>query len=39
MALEVAAAITEVQVGLTRAEVAEVAEQQLKIEEKQRVLG
>jgi carboxypeptidase family protein len=39
MALEVAAAITEVRVGLSRAEVAEVAEEQLKIEEKQRVLG
>jgi hypothetical protein len=39
MALDVAAAVTEVQVRLSRAEVAEVAEQQLKVEEKQRVLG
>jgi hypothetical protein len=37
--LTVATNVTEVQVGLTRAEVAEVAEQELKVEEKQRVLG
>jgi len=38
-ALAVAAAVTSVDVGLTRAEVAEVAEEQLKVEEKQRMLG
>ncbi len=37
--LDVATAVTEVQVGLTRDEVAEVAEQELKEEEKQKVLG
>jgi len=37
--LAIATDITQVQVGLTRAEVAEVAEAQLKVEEKQRVLG
>ncbi len=37
--LAVATNVTEVDVGLTRAEVAEVAEAQLKVEEKQRVLG
>jgi Carboxypeptidase regulatory-like domain len=39
VALAVATNITEVQVKLTRSEVAEVAEEQLKVEEKQRVLG
>jgi len=39
VALPVATNITEVQVKLTRSEVAEVAEEQLKVEEKQRVLG
>lgn len=39
LALPVAENFTEVQVGLTRSEVAEVAEEQLKVEEKQRVLG
>lgn len=38
-ALAVAAAVTSVDVGLSRAEVAEVAEEQLKVEEKQRMLG
>jgi len=37
--LNVAAAATAVQVGLSRVEVAEIAEEQLQIEEKQRVLG
>lgn len=37
--LPVATNVTEVKVGLTREEVALVAEEQLKIEEKQRVLG
>ena len=37
--LGVAEALTEVRVGLTREEIAEVAEQQIKVEEKQRVLG
>jgi Carboxypeptidase regulatory-like domain len=37
--LAVATNVTEVDVGLTREEVAAVAEAQLKIEEKQRVLG
>jgi hypothetical protein len=37
--LAVAARITEVNVSLTREEIAEVAEVELKIEEKQRVLG
>jgi hypothetical protein len=37
--LPVAANLTEVKVGLTREEVAEVAEAQLQVEEKQRVLG
>jgi hypothetical protein len=39
VALPVATNVTEVQVKLTRSEVAEVAEEQLKVEEKQRVLG
>ncbi|HEV3305875.1 MAG TPA: carboxypeptidase-like regulatory domain-containing protein [Candidatus Sulfotelmatobacter sp.] len=39
IALPVASAVTEVDVGLSRADVALVAEEQLKIEEKQRVLG
>jgi hypothetical protein len=38
-ALAVAAAVTSVDVGLSRDEVAEVAEEQLKVEEKQRMLG
>ncbi len=38
-ALAVAAAVTSVDVGLSRAEIAEVAEEQLKVEEKQRMLG
>jgi hypothetical protein len=38
-ALAVAAAVTSVDVGLSRAEVAEVAEGQLRVEEKQRILG
>jgi hypothetical protein len=38
-ALAVAAAVTSVDVGLSRAEVAEVADEQLKVEEKQRMLG
>jgi hypothetical protein len=37
--LSVAANVTQLKVGLTREEVAEVAEQQLRVEEKQRVLG
>lgn len=37
--LDVAEAVTEVQVGLTRQEVELVAEEQIKAEEKQRVLG
>lgn len=37
--LEVAGARTEVKVGLTRSELEEVAEEQIKVEEKQRVLG
>ena len=37
--LDVAEARTEVEVGLTRSELAEVAEEQIKVEEKQRVLG
>lgn len=37
--MEVAAAVTEVQVGLSRTEVAEIAEEQIKLQEKQRVLG
>jgi len=39
LALPVASNFTEVEVGLTRSEVAEEAEEQLKLEEKQRVLG
>ena len=39
LALPVASNFTEVEVGLTRSEVAEEAEEQLKVEEKQRVLG
>jgi hypothetical protein len=39
IALPVATNVTEVRVGLTRTEVAEEAEEQLKVEEKQRVLG
>jgi len=39
LTLAVATNITEVEVGLTRSEVAEEAEEQLKVEEKQRVLG
>jgi hypothetical protein len=39
IALTVAEAVTEVRVGLTRDEVAEIAEQQIKVEEHQRVLG
>jgi hypothetical protein len=39
LALPVATNVTEVRVGLTRTEVAEEAEEQLKVEEKQRVLG
>jgi len=37
--LEVAEARTEVKVSLTRSELEEVAEEQIKVEEKQRVLG
>jgi hypothetical protein len=37
--MTVASNITEVKVGLTREEVAEIADEQLKIEEQQRVLG
>jgi hypothetical protein len=37
--LDVAAAVTEVQVGLSREDVEEVAEEQMKVEEKQRVFG
>lgn len=37
--LNVAEARTEVRVGLSREELAEVAEEQIKVEEKQRVLG
>jgi hypothetical protein len=37
--MAVASNITEVKVGLTREEVAEIADEQLKIEEQQRVLG
>jgi len=39
IALNVAEAVTEVRVGLTHAELVEVAEQEIKIEEHQRVLG
>jgi hypothetical protein len=39
IALNVAAAVTEVVVGLSRTEEAEVAEQEIKVEEKQRVLA
>ncbi len=39
IALTVASNISEVQVSLTRAELVEVASQEIKIEEKQRVLG
>ena len=39
LALPVAANFTEVEVGLTRGEVEEEAAEQLKVEEKQRVLG
>lgn len=39
IALTVAEAVTEVKVGLTREEVEEIAEQQIKVEEHQRVLG
>ena len=39
LALPVAENFTEVEVGLTRSEVAEEAAEQLKVEEKQRVLG
>jgi hypothetical protein len=37
--MTVASNVTEVKVGLTREEVAEIADEQLKIEEQQRVLG
>jgi hypothetical protein len=37
--MTVASNITEVKVGLTREEVAEIADEQIKIEEQQRVLG
>jgi hypothetical protein len=39
IALNVAGAVTEVVVGLSRAEQVEVAEQEIKVEEKQRVLA
>jgi hypothetical protein len=39
IALDVAGAVTEVVVGLSRAEEVEVAEQEIKVEEKQRVLA
>lgn len=39
IALGVASAVTEVSVGLSRADVEAVAEEQIKVEEKQRVLG
>jgi hypothetical protein len=39
IALNVAGAVTEVVVGLSRAEEVEVAEQEIKVEEKQRVLA
>ena len=39
IALNVAGAVTEVVVGLSRAEEAEVAEEEIKVEEKQRVLA
>jgi Carboxypeptidase regulatory-like domain len=39
IALEVAATVTEVNVGLSRADVEAVAQEQIKAEEKQRVLG
>jgi hypothetical protein len=39
IALTIAETRTEVEVGLTRDEIAEIAEEQIKVEEKQRVLG
>jgi hypothetical protein len=39
IALDVASAVTEVNVGLSRADVETIAEEQIKVEEKQRVFG